>query len=108
MSEAINSVPNSTAAPLLGAHVSIAGGVGEALPRGAKIGAQCLQIFTKSSRQWASRAYSKDDVALFRHNQNEHRIGVIVAHGSYLLNLSAPDEKLRRKSVGCRIDEPER
>src|ERR1700685_454233 len=49
---------NNQARPLIGAHVSIAGGVSQSLARGRQIGCDCIQIFTKSSRQWASKPYS--------------------------------------------------
>jgi deoxyribonuclease-4 len=41
--------------PLLGAHMSIAGGVGNAFLEGQKVACEAIQIFTKSSRQWASK-----------------------------------------------------
>jgi len=94
--------------PLLGAHMSIAGGVGEALIRGKRAGCDCIQIFTKSSRQWAAKPYSSEEIAAFKHNQAETGIEIVVAHDSYLLNLSAPDEKLRARSVAGLSDELER
>ena len=94
--------------PLLGAHMSIAGGVSEALARGKEAGCECIQIFTKSSRQWASKPYTEEEVAAFKRAQAEAGIRIVVAHDSYLLNLGAPDEKLRQRSVGGFIDELER
>ena len=94
--------------PLLGAHMSIAGGVSEALVRGRDTGCECIQIFTKSSRQWASKPYSAEEVEAFRTAQAATGIRTVVAHDSYLLNLGAPDEKLRQRSVGGFIDELER
>jgi deoxyribonuclease-4 len=94
--------------PLIGAHMSIAGGVSEALRRGKQVGCDCIQIFTKSSRQWAAKPYTKEEVAAFKAAQVETGIKIVVAHDSYLLNLGAPDEKLRRKSVAGFIDELER
>jgi deoxyribonuclease IV len=94
--------------PLLGAHMSIAGEVGEALTRGKQVGCDCIQIFTKSSRQWASKPLSEENVANFKRNQRETGIATVIAHDSYLLNLGAPDEALRRKSVAAFIDEIER
>ena len=91
--------------PILGAHMSIAGGVGEALTRGKQAGCECIQIFTKSSRQWASKPYSKEEIENFKHNQIETGIEVVIAHDSYLVNLGAPDEALRTKSVRAFIDE---
>jgi deoxyribonuclease-4 len=98
----------ATKRPLLGAHMSIAGGVGEALIRGQKVGCDCIQIFTKSSRQWAAKPYSGEEIAAFRQKQVETGIKIVVAHDSYLLNPGAPDEKLRKRSVAGLIDEMER
>lgn len=94
--------------PLLGAHVSIAGGVAESLERGARIGCDSIQIFTKSSRQWASKPYSTEEVDAFKRNQKEYGIAIVIAHDSYLLNLGAPDGMLRKKSIINFIDELER
>ncbi len=94
--------------PLLGAHVSIAGGVSESLLRGKQLGCDAIQIFTKSSRQWASKPYPEEEIAKFKRNHRETGISAVIAHDSYLLNLGAPDEKLRNKSVAGFIDELER
>ena len=94
--------------PLLGAHMSIAGEVGEALIRGKQAGCDCIQIFTKSSRQWAAKPYSAEEIATFKRNQRETGITMVIAHDSYLLNLGAPDEALRKRSVKAFIDEMER
>ncbi|MGZ6212621.1 MAG: deoxyribonuclease IV [Candidatus Binataceae bacterium] len=94
--------------PLLGAHVSIAGGVSQSLARGQQIGCDCIQIFTKSSRQWAAKPYSVEEIEAFKSAQAETGIKMVVAHDSYLLNLGAPDDKLRKRSVEGLIDELER
>jgi deoxyribonuclease-4 len=94
--------------PLLGAHVSIAGGVAEAFVRGKALGCDCIQIFTKSSRQWKARPYTEEEVAAFKRNRQETGIDSVIAHDSYLLNLGAPDDALRKKSVAAFIDELER
>jgi deoxyribonuclease-4 len=94
--------------PLLGAHMSIAGGVSQALERGRVAGCECVQIFTKSSRQWASKPYAKEEIAAFRTAQRESGIKLVVAHDSYLVNLGATDATLRKKSIAGVIDELER
>jgi deoxyribonuclease-4 len=91
--------------PLLGAHMSIAGEVGEALNRGKQAGCECIQIFTKSSRQWASKPYAKEEIENFKRDQRETGIAKVIAHDSYLVNLGAPDDALRVKSVKGFIDE---
>ena len=94
--------------PLLGAHMSIAGGVSQALLRGRDAGCECVQIFTKSSRQWASKPYAKDEIEAFRTTQRESGIKLVVAHDSYLVNMGATDAALRKKSIAGVIDELER
>jgi len=94
--------------PLLGAHMSIAGGVGNALLDGKKVDCDAIQIFTKSSRQWAAKPYSKEEIAQFHANRKETGVASVVAHDSYLLNLGSPDAGLRKRSVAAFIDELER
>ncbi len=90
---------NKPRGPLLGAHMSIAGGVGNALLDGKKVDCDAIQIFTKSSRQWASKPYSKEEIEQFVINRKETGITKVVAHDSYLLNLGSPDPALRVRSV---------
>ncbi|MDP2604730.1 MAG: deoxyribonuclease IV [Deltaproteobacteria bacterium] len=94
--------------PLLGAHMSIAGGVGNALLDGKKVDCDAIQIFTKSSRQWASKPYTKEEIEQFRINQKDTGIATVIAHDSYLLNLGSPDAGLRKRSMVAFIDELER
>lgn len=94
--------------PLLGAHMSIAGGVGNAFLEGKKVDCDAIQIFTKSSRQWASKPYTKEEIEQFHRNRKETGIGAVVAHDSYLLNMGSPDAALRKRSVAAFIDELER
>jgi len=94
--------------PLLGAHMSIAGGVDKSLLQGKKVDCDAIQIFTKSSRQWASSPYTKEEIEAFARNQKETGIKTVIAHDSYLLNLGSPDDGLRKKSLLAFIDEVER
>jgi deoxyribonuclease-4 len=94
--------------PLLGAHMSIAGGVDKALLEGKKVDCDVVQIFTKSSRQWAAHPYTKEEIENFSRNQKEAGIVTVVAHDSYLLNLGSPEAGLRKRSVRGFIDEMER
>src|SRR6266498_467824 len=94
--------------PLLGAHMSIAGGVGNALLHGKKVACDAIQIFTKSSRQWAGKPYTKEEIEQFRANRKATGITRVIAHDSYLLNLGSPVPGLRKQSVAAFIDELER
>ena len=88
--------------------MSIAGGVGNAFLEGKRVNCDAIQIFTKSSRQWASKPYTKEEVSHFHHNRKETGIAAVVAHDSYLLNLDSPDTAMRRRSITAFIDELER
>ncbi len=88
--------------------MSIAGGVDKALLEGKKVDCDVIQIFTKSSRQWAAQPYSKEEIQNFLTNQKESGIVTVIAHDSYLLNLGSPDEGLRKRSIKGFIDEMER
>lgn len=87
--------------------MSIAGGVDKALLEGKKVDCDVIQIFTKSSRQWAAQPYSKEEIQNFLTNQKETGIVTVIAHDSYLLNLASPDEGLRKRSVRAFADEME-
>lgn len=88
--------------------MSIAGGVRNALRAGESVGCEAVQIFTKSSRQWASAPLGEEDVRAFRDAWEAGPIHTVIAHDSYLLNLGAPDPELRKKSVAAFVDEMER
>jgi deoxyribonuclease-4 len=94
--------------PLLGSHMSIAGGVDKALLQGKEVGCDTIQIFTKSSRQWVSKPLSTEEIARFHDAKKTTGIAVVVAHDSYLYNFAAADDGLRKKSVNGLIDEMER
>ncbi len=88
--------------------MSIAGGVKNALLAGARAKCDAIQMFTKSSRQWAAEPYSAETVQTFHRSKQDTGIVKVIAHDSYLLNLGSPDEGLRKKSIRAFIDEMER
>lgn len=100
--------PSTIQGPLLGSHMSIAGGVDKALIQGKEVGCDTIQIFTKSSRQWVSKPLSKDEITHFHEAKKTTGITTVVAHDSYLYNFAATDDALRKKSVHGLIDEMER
>lgn len=96
-----SSRPDHDYPPLLGAHVSIAGGLEHAPARGAEIGARVIQIFTKPVQRWAERDVGEETASLFRAGLEEHRIRVAGSHDSYLINLASPDPRLRARSYAA-------
>lgn len=92
----------------LGAHMSIAGGVDLALTRGAVVGCDAIQMFTRSSNQWRARPLADDEVSRFRAGQIETGVSPVVAHDCYLINLASPDPALYEKSIAAFGDELDR
>lgn len=76
---------------LLGAHVSIAGGLANAPMDGKELGCEAIQIFTKNQRQWASKPLSPADIASYRAALDGSGVKSVVVHDSYLIQLSSPD-----------------
>lgn len=91
--------------PLLGAHVSTAGGVVMALPRARAIAATAMQIFTKPANRWAERVCDEQEIHAFRAALADTDVRVTVSHDSYLINLASPDPTLRQRSMQSFIAE---
>lgn len=83
----------------VGAHVSIAGGVDNAVDRQIDVGGNCGQIFTTSPQVWQQPSIDDDEAAAFRDGTAEKLEGPWVIHSSYLVNLATPKDDLREKSI---------
>jgi deoxyribonuclease-4 len=92
----------------LGAHLPTAKGFQAALLHAQKLGCDCLQIFSKSPRQWEGPPIDREKAAAFRAAWQESQLSPLVAHDSYLINLAAPDPVMREKSICAMLDEVER
>jgi deoxyribonuclease-4 len=93
---------------LLGAHMSIAGGIDLAPLRGREVGCRTMQLFTKSSNQWRARPLPPEEIERYRANLRATGIAPAVAHDSYLINLASTDAELHRKSMAAFLEELER
>lgn len=93
---------------LLGAHMSIAGGIDLAPLRGQQVGCRALQLFTKSSNQWRARLLPADEIERYRLNLQRAGITATVAHDSYLINLASTDPELHQRSEEAFREELER
>lgn len=85
--------------PLLGAHMSIAGGVHLAFDRLGEVGGEALQIFTKNHRQWKENRLSDESIELFRVKWEKSGRIPVAAHDVYLINLAAADDLIAAKST---------
>ena len=93
---------------LLGAHMSIAGGVDLAPLRGRQVGCRTIQLFTKSSNQWRARSLPSEEIDRFRANLQVAAIAPAVAHGAYLINLASTNPALHQRSMAACLEELER
>jgi len=94
--------------PPLGAHVSVAGGIARAVPRGEELGCTAIQVFVKNANRWQGKPIPPQDAEGFRRAREASAIGPAVAHASYLINLAATDETVLGRSLAALADELER
>jgi deoxyribonuclease-4 len=83
----------------VGAHVSVADGVHNAVENQLEVGGNCGQIFTRSPQVWAHPDIPDADARRFREGTAEHLDGPWVIHSSYLVNLARSTDDLHFKSL---------
>src|SRR3954451_12455104 len=94
--------------PRFGAHMSVAGGLPRAVERAVVHRCDALQIFAKNASQWRGRALPREEIREFRARVKAARIGPVVSHASYLINLATTSEGLRQQSMEAMGDELDR
>jgi len=104
----LRKTPAAPAGPPLGVHVSVAGGVASAFGRAAELGCDAIQIFVKNANQWRARPLEEVEAAAFRKAHAAGRVGAVLAHASYLINLAAADPRVLALSLQALADELER
>src|SRR4051812_47632018 len=94
--------------PLLGSHLSIAGGYYKAVETAAALRMDCVQIFTKNNNQWRAKPLSDEDVRLFREALERTGVRKPCGHNSYLINVASPNDALWQKTLDSLILELQR
>src|SRR4029079_12540610 len=92
----------------IGAHMSVAGGVANAVERAVLHGCESLQIFSKNANRWVAPPLDAADVRRFRRRLDETGITPAVSHASYLINLASTNPSLRAQSMDALADELDR
>ena len=92
----------------LGAHMSIAGGVSNALDAAEAAHGNAVQVFMKSNRQWAGPQVKEEDVSRWNSQMPASGVAYAVSHASYLINLASPKDPLWEKSLAAYADELQR
>jgi deoxyribonuclease-4 len=88
--------------------MSIAGGLPNAIRRGAAAGCGVLQIFVKNQLRWAGRRLDEDEALEFRRELVASGMRAACAHANYLINLATPSADERARAVGALLDDLER
>jgi deoxyribonuclease-4 len=83
----------------VGAHVSVAGGIDNAVERQLDIDGNCGQIFTTSPQVWQHPDIEDDEAERFKTESLNADVGPWVIHSAYLVNLATPKDDLREKSL---------
>ena len=91
--------------PLLGAHMSIEGGLHRAFERISLVKGESLQIFSKNQRQWSAPALSASEIKQFSEAWKQWGKGPVAVHDSYLINLANPDTIKANRAVAAFADE---
>jgi len=84
---------------LYGAHVSIGGGIAEAIPRAREMGCDAVQIFTQNARQWKQTSHDPADLETFAAQAAKAGIRATLCHAIYFINLASADDEIYLKSV---------
>jgi deoxyribonuclease-4 len=84
---------------LIGAHVSTAGGLANAVERGVERDCDAIQIFHQSPRAWRPTNFGPGDYAAFNEAFAASQLGSVVIHAVYLINTCSPDPEIAEKSL---------
>jgi deoxyribonuclease-4 len=95
----------STSRLLLGAHMSIGGGVHMSIERACSIQCTAMQIFVKNNMQWFARPLLPNEISAFLNHQQRIALGAVFAHSNYLINLAATNPQFHANSIRALTEE---
>jgi len=90
---------------LLGAHMSIRGGVSMAIERARSIRCTAMQIFVKNNMQWFARPLRPQEIRDFLGHVQRAELSSVFAHANYLINLAATNPQFHRNSIRALSEE---
>ncbi|MFH1749482.1 MAG: deoxyribonuclease IV [bacterium] len=73
----------------IGAHVTILGGLTNAVIKAKEIGAECIQIFPASPQMWRIPPRTKQEIDEFNFLRKESGVNPVFIHSIYLINLAS-------------------
>lgn len=90
---------------MYGSHLSIAGGMHNAITEATRLGMATVQVFTKNQQQWATKPLTPEAIRDWTAAATAAKFNVTVSHDSYLINLASADDLLWQKSIDAFIEE---
>ncbi|MBA2431104.1 MAG: deoxyribonuclease IV [Chthoniobacterales bacterium] len=90
---------------LLGAHMSIGGGVHRAIERSCSIECTAMQIFVKNNMQWFAKPLEQAEITAFLQHAQRKQLSAAFAHANYLINLAATNPQFHTNSLRALTEE---
>ena len=90
---------------LLGAHMSIRGGVSMAIERARSIRCTAMQMFVKNNMQWFARPLAREEIRAFLNHARRGELWSVFAHANYLINLAATNPQFHANSIRALAEE---
>lgn len=91
---------------LIGAHMSIAGGVHRAIDEALELGCTAIQIFVKQARKLFDKPLTGDEIRLWSEKmKSQNIVRSVIAHTGYLINIANPEQEKWESSVKALVEE---
>jgi deoxyribonuclease-4 len=101
----LSAIRNPQSEILLGAHMSIGGGVHRAIERSCSIKCTAMQIFVKNNMQWFARPLLREEISAFLDHAQRGELQSAFAHANYLINLAATNPQFHANSLRALSEE---
>ena len=98
-------IANCNSQILLGAHMSIRGGVSMAIERACSIRCTAMQIFVKNNIQWFARPLDREEIRAFLDHVQRGELLAVFGHANYLINLAATNPQFHANSIRALAEE---
>src|SRR5580658_7043916 len=90
---------------MFGSHLSISGGLENALIAAESLGCDTVQVFTKNQQQWKCKPLTSEAIEPWKSHLTRLKFRRTVSHDSYLINLASPDDRLWNASIDLFAEE---
>jgi deoxyribonuclease IV len=98
-------IGNCNSQIVLGAHMSIRGGVSMAIERARSIRCTAMQMFVKNNMQWFARPLDRKEIRAFLNHVQRGELLSVFGHANYLINLAATNLQFHANSIRALAEE---